>query len=84
MLCRPSLHNPSMLKSTVHDLCTLASPGLLIPSPTPMGERNGQGLRTSKFVFASPWLCAFLSVILSGLQLHVNKGGWGWMISLVH
>ena len=58
-----------MLKSTVHDSCTSASPGLLVqaPSPTPMGERDGQGLRTSKFVFASPWLCASLSVILSGL-----------------
>lgn len=73
-----------MLTSTVHDSCTSASPGLLVqaPSPTPMGERDGQGLRTSKFVFASPWLCASLSVILSGLQLlHVNSGGWGWMTS---
>lgn len=48
-----------MLKSTVHDLCTLASPGLLVqaPSPTSMGERDGQGLRTSKCLCQSLALC---------------------------
>lgn len=46
----------------VHDLFSLASPGLLAqaPSPPPMGEWDGKGLRTSTCVFASPWLCAFL------------------------
>lgn len=71
MLCCPSLHNPSMLKSLVHDLFSLASPGLLAQAPSPHsdGRMGWEGLRTSICLCQSLALCILEEIFLSGLQL---------------